>query len=82
AETDLTGAEARIATWRAGLARRHDAASAEPAAGVLAQVRRALADDLDTPAALAVVDAAADSGTDDPELVASLTDALLGVRLA
>jgi L-cysteine:1D-myo-inositol 2-amino-2-deoxy-alpha-D-glucopyranoside ligase len=56
--------------------------------GLVAAVREALADDLNTPAALAVVDAwaeAALAGAGDdtaaPALLAKTVDALLGVRL-
>jgi L-cysteine:1D-myo-inositol 2-amino-2-deoxy-alpha-D-glucopyranoside ligase len=51
------------------------------AAAVLHAVREHLADDLDTPAALAVVDDAAQRGIDDPQLLRATVDALLGVRL-
>ena len=81
---DLTAAESRLARWR-------DAGSrpAGPAADeVLAGVRRHLADDLDAPGALAVVDrwaqeAVTRGGRDEaaPDLVARTVDALLGVRL-
>ena len=56
--------------------------------GALAGVRTRLGDDLDTPGALALVDAWADatlagSGEDTaaPALVATAVDALLGIRL-
>ena len=52
-------------------------------------MRAALSDDLDTPAALAVVDAWADaalagegSDADAPALVAATVDALLGITLS
>jgi L-cysteine:1D-myo-inositol 2-amino-2-deoxy-alpha-D-glucopyranoside ligase len=56
---------------------------------VLAGVRERLADDLDAPGALAVVDRWADAALADPatvtgadrQLVRDLTDALLGVAL-
>jgi L-cysteine:1D-myo-inositol 2-amino-2-deoxy-alpha-D-glucopyranoside ligase len=55
---------------------------------LLASVRAALADDLDTPRAVSLVDAWADaalSGVGDdpaaPELVATTVNALLGIRL-
>jgi L-cysteine:1D-myo-inositol 2-amino-2-deoxy-alpha-D-glucopyranoside ligase len=80
----LPAAEARLARWRAAAAR----SAGPPAHQVLAEVRAALADDLDTVAALAAVDdwaaGAAAGGSDDPnapELVARLVDALLGVAL-
>jgi L-cysteine:1D-myo-inositol 2-amino-2-deoxy-alpha-D-glucopyranoside ligase len=80
----LKGGELRLAQWRSAAA-----APAGPSGeGLLAAVREALADDLDTPAALAVVDAwaeAALSGVGDdtaaPALMARTVDALLGVRL-
>ncbi|NNC10458.1 cysteine--1-D-myo-inosityl 2-amino-2-deoxy-alpha-D-glucopyranoside ligase [Planctomonas sp. JC2975] len=73
----LREAESRLAAWRSI---RADPAGVK-ADDVLATVRARLADDLDTPGALAAVDAAADSGVDDPELVSGLVDALLGVVL-
>ena len=79
----LPAAERRLARWRAAVAR----GSAPPAAPVLDLVRDRLADDLDTAAAIAAVDQWAadqpgpDADRDAPALVASLVDALLGVRL-
>jgi L-cysteine:1D-myo-inositol 2-amino-2-deoxy-alpha-D-glucopyranoside ligase len=78
-----TGQE-RLARWRAAAA-----APAGPSGeGLLAAVRESLADDLDTPATLAVVDAWADAaltgaGDDEtaPALMSRTVDALLGVRL-
>ncbi|MBN6055543.1 cysteine--1-D-myo-inosityl 2-amino-2-deoxy-alpha-D-glucopyranoside ligase [Nonomuraea sp. RK-328] len=77
-------AERRLARWREAVA----LPSGPPADDVLARVRERLADDLDTPGALAAVDAWADEapagkGTDTgaPALVRDLTDALLGVAL-
>jgi L-cysteine:1D-myo-inositol 2-amino-2-deoxy-alpha-D-glucopyranoside ligase len=76
--------EQRLARWRAAVA-----APAGPDGGdLLAGVRERLADDLDTPGALALVDAWADAafagaGTDPqaPALVRAIVDARLGVRL-
>ncbi|GAB3609596.1 cysteine--1-D-myo-inosityl 2-amino-2-deoxy-alpha-D-glucopyranoside ligase [Humibacter ginsengiterrae] len=48
---------------------------------VLERVRERLADDLDTPGSLAVIDDAVESGVDDPALIRALVDALLGVAL-
>ena len=76
----LTAAEERLARWRAAAAR----ASGPSGAELLSGVRAALAEDLDTPAALALVDAwcAADGpDAEAPGLVAALVDALLGVAL-
>src|SRR5262249_36851450 len=80
----LKGGVQRLARWREATS----AAAGPSGAGVLARVRERLADDLDTPGALAVVDAWADSVLadvgDDPESpasVAATVDALLGVKL-
>ena len=80
----LTQAQERLAAWREAV--RLD--SGLDAGGVLAEVRAALADDLDAPRALAAVDAWADASlaidSDDaeaPGLVARTVDALLGVVL-
>jgi L-cysteine:1D-myo-inositol 2-amino-2-deoxy-alpha-D-glucopyranoside ligase len=80
----LKAGQRRLATWRAAVA----LPSAPSATGLVASVRSALADDLDSPTALSLVDAWAEaalsSGGSDPlapALVASTVDALLGVRL-
>ncbi|SDS06012.1 cysteine--1-D-myo-inosityl 2-amino-2-deoxy-alpha-D-glucopyranoside ligase [Corynebacterium timonense] len=68
-------ARERLSRWRAAAAQR---SSEEEALGVVAQLREALADDLDTPRALAVLDAL----TGDHEgIVARAVDGLLGVQL-
>ncbi|MCP3785731.1 cysteine--1-D-myo-inosityl 2-amino-2-deoxy-alpha-D-glucopyranoside ligase [Micromonospora sp. A3M-1-15] len=80
----LVAARERLARWR-----RAAAAPAGPSGEeLLAGVRARLADDLDTPGALAVADAWADQAlagvADDaaaPKLFADTVDALLGVRL-
>ncbi len=80
----LKSGQQRLAQWRSAAA----AASGPSGAGLLAAVREALADDLDTPSALALVDAwseAALAGAGDdtaaPALMARTVDALLGIRL-
>ncbi|MGR7027270.1 cysteine--1-D-myo-inosityl 2-amino-2-deoxy-alpha-D-glucopyranoside ligase [Geodermatophilus sp. URMC 62] len=83
----LAAAEARLATWRQAAAR--DAGA--PAAPVLAGMRERLAADLDSPGAIAVVDAWAartlaagpEDEVDDgaPVVVADAVDALLGIEL-
>jgi L-cysteine:1D-myo-inositol 2-amino-2-deoxy-alpha-D-glucopyranoside ligase len=80
----LKEGQQRLALWREAAA----APSGPSGAELLAGVREALSDDLDTPRALAVVDAWADAALagagDDPAapaLMASTVDALLGVRL-
>jgi L-cysteine:1D-myo-inositol 2-amino-2-deoxy-alpha-D-glucopyranoside ligase len=90
-DAGLAGAQDRLARWRAALV----AASAmpparggpgAPAESVLDAVRERLADDLDAPGALAVVDRWADAalarpGSSDAGLVRDTIDALLGVAL-
>lgn len=83
-DEDLTGAVARLGRWRAAVSR-PDGPSAD---ALLEEVREALANDLDAPAALAAVDRWAErqqteGGTDEgaPGLVSRTVDALLGVAL-
>ena len=79
-DTMLQTGQERISAWTGAVARPAGAA----AAPVIATVRAALAGDLNTPAALAAVDAwAATAGNDEkaPAEVAVLVDALLGVDL-
>ncbi|MGX6603783.1 cysteine--1-D-myo-inosityl 2-amino-2-deoxy-alpha-D-glucopyranoside ligase [Micromonosporaceae bacterium Da 78-11] len=80
----LKTGEERLARWRSAAA-----TTAGPSGeGLLAAVREAVADDLDTPAVLAVVDAWSEAalagvGDDDtaPALMSRTVDALLGIRL-
>ncbi|MET1037378.1 MAG: cysteine--1-D-myo-inosityl 2-amino-2-deoxy-alpha-D-glucopyranoside ligase [Aeromicrobium sp.] len=78
---EIDVAEARLADWRAAVAR----TVAPSGEAVLEQVRAALADDLDAPAALATIDAwAADDTAQDPQAgrtVRAALDALLGIAL-
>ncbi len=85
----LADGTVRLARWRAATA----AAAGPSGVDLLAAVRDRLADDLDTPAALALVDTWADAvlagggpghaaaDPDAPALVASTVDSLLGIRL-
>jgi L-cysteine:1D-myo-inositol 2-amino-2-deoxy-alpha-D-glucopyranoside ligase len=80
----LDAAQARLARWRQAVA----LPSGPDAADVIARVRRYLADDLDTPKALAALDGWATDAleysggdTDAPGLVRASVDALLGVAL-
>ncbi|HEU4422292.1 MAG TPA: cysteine--1-D-myo-inosityl 2-amino-2-deoxy-alpha-D-glucopyranoside ligase [Pilimelia sp.] len=80
----LKTAEQRLSRWREAAA----AAAGPSGADLLAGVRGQLADDLDTPGAVALVDAWVDatlvgSGDDPaaPALFATTVDALLGIRL-
>jgi L-cysteine:1D-myo-inositol 2-amino-2-deoxy-alpha-D-glucopyranoside ligase len=80
ATATLDAGTARLAAWAAGVAR----PAGPPGEALLAAVRAALADDLDTPGALAAVDAwCAAEGTDSdaPDLVRATVDALLGIDL-
>jgi L-cysteine:1D-myo-inositol 2-amino-2-deoxy-alpha-D-glucopyranoside ligase len=77
-------AEIRLARWRSAAA----APAGPPGEQLLAGVRERLANDLDTPAAIALIDAWADDAltwlgndTTAPALLASTVDRLLGVRL-
>ncbi len=83
-DADLALAQERLAAWRAGLSV-SEGPAAEP---VVAAIRAALADNLDTPAALGFVDTWAaqalrgepgDPGA--PGVLARTLDALLGVRI-
>jgi L-cysteine:1D-myo-inositol 2-amino-2-deoxy-alpha-D-glucopyranoside ligase len=79
-DATLTAGEQRLAAWRAGVRR----AAGPSGAALLQDLRAALADDLDAPAALAAVDAWCAAGGDDaaaPALVRDAVDALLGVAL-
>jgi L-cysteine:1D-myo-inositol 2-amino-2-deoxy-alpha-D-glucopyranoside ligase len=84
----LKEAESRLDRWREAVGR----GTGPDGSATVAAVRERLADDLDTPGALAAVDAWVDealggeggsgrSGSAGPELVARAVDALLGVRL-
>ena len=80
----LEQAEARLARWREAVS----LPAGPPAEETVARLRDRLADDLDTPRALDVIDAWASaalnrSGTDTeaPRLVRDAVDALLGVQL-
>ena len=78
-DDQIDAAEERLARWRDAVAR----SSTPPATPLIRELRSAMADDLDGPAALAAVDAWASSeGKDeDGAAVAEAVDALLGVHL-
>jgi len=82
-EQILADAEARLATWRAAC---RQAGSLAAARALVQELRTHLANDLDTPGALAVVDtwaSAARGETEDGacDVVRDALDALLGVRV-
>jgi L-cysteine:1D-myo-inositol 2-amino-2-deoxy-alpha-D-glucopyranoside ligase len=79
-DSTLEQGRARLLAWRDAVQR----GTGPSGAALVGAVRAALADDLDTPAALAAVDAwCAGDGDDDqaPGLVRAAVDALLGVAL-
>ena len=79
-EDVLAGGQDRLAAWSAGVARPAGPSGAK----LLSGLRQALADDLDTPAALRLVDQWCARDGEDPQapaLVRSAVDALLGVLL-
>ncbi len=79
-DADLSGAQQRLDSWRTAVG----GASREQAEALAHAVRRALADDLDAPAALAAVDAWAGGEPGDgsgADLVRTVLDARLGVAL-
>lgn len=83
-DADLQDAQQRLERWREA----SRASAGAPAAPVLEGVRQHIANDLDAPGALAVVDAWVDdtlssggADADAPALVTDVVDALLGVRL-
>jgi L-cysteine:1D-myo-inositol 2-amino-2-deoxy-alpha-D-glucopyranoside ligase len=80
----LPGAERRLSRWHAAVA----LPTGPDARGLLAEVRTALADDLDTAAAIAAIDRWADAaladrhdGEEGPALARDVADALLGIQL-
>ena len=79
-DDDLLLGTHRLETWKAAVRRPEGPSGAE----LLAAVRAALTDDLDTATALGAIDEWAESDgsdTDAPALVAAAADALLGVDL-
>lgn len=78
-DSDLEAAQIHLDAWREGARRVSD--SPASAAGALHQVRDALADDLNTPAAIEAFDAAFARGVDDPELLIDAAHTLLGIIL-
>ncbi|ONI73754.1 cysteine--1-D-myo-inosityl 2-amino-2-deoxy-alpha-D-glucopyranoside ligase [Kribbella sp. ALI-6-A] len=79
-DSDLLDAQNRLDVWRGAITR----GTGPDGAAAVDALRAALTNDLDTAAALAAVDAWAESNGDDPEsaaLVAQAVDALLGIKL-
>lgn len=79
----LSAAENRLGTWRAAA----ECANSSDPADVVAEIRSELADDLDTPNALSVIDdwaAARQTGSvadENTQAVVAAVDALLGIKL-
>jgi L-cysteine:1D-myo-inositol 2-amino-2-deoxy-alpha-D-glucopyranoside ligase len=79
-DSDLLDAQNRLDVWRGAITR----GTGPDGAATVDALRAALTNDLDTAAALAAVDAWAESNGDDPgsaALVAEAVDALLGIKL-
>jgi len=78
-DSELATATRRLEAWRAAV----DRESRDPvsSSAVLGELRRALANDLDTPVMLATLDAAFARGVDDPQLMKDAVQSLLGVAL-
>ena len=77
-------AEAKLRTWARSLTPSHESVGSgapQSAAQVLAQIRAAMANDLDTPVVVAAIDAACATGVDQPALLVDAIDALLGIDL-
>jgi L-cysteine:1D-myo-inositol 2-amino-2-deoxy-alpha-D-glucopyranoside ligase len=76
----LEAANVRLAAWVTAFGGKAAVGAADTEI-VLERMRAALTQDLDTPAALAIVDDAASAGVDAPSLLARAIDALLGLKL-
>ena len=79
-DDSLRTAQQRLADWRAAVRR----STGPPGSVLVERLRATLADDLDTPAAVALVDGWCASAGDDeggPSAVADAVDALLGIDL-
>jgi L-cysteine:1D-myo-inositol 2-amino-2-deoxy-alpha-D-glucopyranoside ligase len=74
---ELQVAAARLEAWKRGKAQPGEKSSR----AVVGQMRDALANDLDTPVMIAMVDAAWNAGVDDPQLLAEAVQALMGVEI-
>ena len=80
-DAGLVSAIARLEAWRSA-ANRPNASTEQPTElDLLERVREALANDLDTPAALSVIDEWVEKGAETSGLFARTVDALLGIRL-
>lgn len=78
-ESDLDLAKRRIAAWRTGYSRVSE--DPQSSQSVVQHLRTEMANDLNTPVMLAILDTAWDRGVDDPQLLADATEALLGVTV-
>jgi L-cysteine:1D-myo-inositol 2-amino-2-deoxy-alpha-D-glucopyranoside ligase len=76
---ELASATRRLATWDAWAA--GGAGHADDADDVVARLRARVADDLDTPGAVAAVDTAVAGGTRSTPALVDVVDALLGIRI-
>ncbi|MFT2816356.1 cysteine--1-D-myo-inosityl 2-amino-2-deoxy-alpha-D-glucopyranoside ligase [Leifsonia sp. A12D58] len=78
--TQLDEAVLRQTRWGVAFGE-HVAPGSASSAELIENIRTALVTDLDTPAALTLIDAAVPVGVDDPALLRDAIDALLGIRL-
>jgi L-cysteine:1D-myo-inositol 2-amino-2-deoxy-alpha-D-glucopyranoside ligase len=76
---ELASATRRLVTWDAWAA--GGAGHADDADDVVARLRARVADDLDTPGAVAAVDTAVAGGTRSTPALVDVVDALLGIRI-
>jgi L-cysteine:1D-myo-inositol 2-amino-2-deoxy-alpha-D-glucopyranoside ligase len=77
-DAELTSAERRLATWDAWAASRSGEDDTE---ATIARLRARVADDLDTPGAVAAVDSAIAAGAASTPAIIDAIDALLGIRI-
>ena len=78
-DQDIVTAQQQLAAWTHGL--QHPSAEPQQALQVVAQLRAALANDLDTPLMLSIITRAAQTGVDNPRYLAQAVENLLGVKI-
>lgn len=78
-DQDIVAAKQRLALWEAGF--KEPGSDPQTAIEVVTQLRAALANDLDTPLMLAIINQAAQTGVDDPDYLVKAVENLLGVTI-
>ncbi|RFA14669.1 cysteine--1-D-myo-inosityl 2-amino-2-deoxy-alpha-D-glucopyranoside ligase [Subtercola boreus] len=83
-DADLERATARLDRWMAAaaMADEHETASTPDAVALVTRLLEALADDLDTPRALTLLDEWFETARVVPAVIVDAIDALLGIRIA